>query len=428
MFERVAAGELKRVMIFAPPRHGKSLITSTLFSAYCVYRFPEKFVAIASYAQPLADSLSRQARTNYMQAIGSEIDSETMAVRHWETGKGGGMIAVGVGAGITGKGFGSVGIIDDSVKDEKAAKSVLVRDGIRDWYRSVWLTRAEPDAALVTMQTRWAEDDLPGWLLEEESGDNPENWHIVSFPAISESEPQEIPANCTLEPDFRKPGEALCPERFSAERLKKLESRAGAYVWNALYQQRPKPLEGNMFKWQYFEGKYLDATPSDITTWIAYFDTAGTEGAGDETAGTLMGLRRDGSLHIEENVGGQWGIERKDVEIAATCERWRTIAPSMTVWLEHEAGIGGKDRTAATIRALRGFRVYAERAVDSKELRAEPFAAQCQAGNVTIRRGPWNHAFLTQATAFPHGKRDDRVDSASGAFTKLAGARTLGFR
>ena len=405
--------------------HNSELI-SRLLAPYFLYRHPEKWAAISSYGAELAYDLSRAARRNYLTAIGGETDSDTLAVKHWETGKGGGLWALGVGGPATGKGY-HLGIVDDPVKDRREAESELIRSRVKDWYQSVWLTRAEPDASMIVMQTRWQESDLSGFLLEEELGEEPENWHVVSLPAIAEDEPPDIPPSCTLEPDFRKPGEALCPERYPLERLRKIEQRVGPYVWNSLFQQRPRPIEGGMFKWSYFEGKYLDAMPADIVAWIAYWDTAGTEGAGDNTAGALVGKRKDGSFHIAEVVAGQWGVERKDSEIAATCHRWQEIAPSMRVWLEHEAGIGGKDRTKATIRALAGFAVKSEHVTGNKLLRAEPWAAQAQAGNVTLSRGPWNHPFLTECAAFPHGKNDDRVDAVSGAFAKLSEFAGIGF-
>lgn len=105
-------------------------------------------------------------------------------------------------------------------------------------------------AAQVVVLTRWHQDDLIGWLLEQESGDAPQQWQVLNLPAIAEPPQQQIkfPASCTIEPDWRKPGEPLCPERFPLLELEQIRIRAGSYWWNALYQQRPSPAEGLLFQ------------------------------------------------------------------------------------------------------------------------------------------------------------------------------------
>ncbi|MEM9214063.1 MAG: terminase family protein [Cyanobacteria bacterium P01_F01_bin.150] len=245
VLQRVADGELLRVMCFLPPRHGKSELISRLFSAYYLYRYPEKWVGINSYAASLAYGFSRSARANFRD-MGGPLSEESRAVDNWETTKKGGYWAAGVGGPITGKGF-SLGIIDDPLKNAEEANSSTIRDKQKDWYLSTFYTRAEEDAAIVIVQTRWHQDDLSGWLLENEK-EEPENWHIVSLEAIkTESEPV-IPDTCTLEPDWRKVGEPLNPVRLSLSRLKKICGKIGSYFWEALYQQRPSPLEGGKIK------------------------------------------------------------------------------------------------------------------------------------------------------------------------------------
>jgi hypothetical protein len=102
----------------------------------------------------------------------------------------------------------------------------------------------------VVVLTRWHQDDLIGWLLEQESGEAPQRWQVLNLPAIAELPQQQIkfPATCTIEPDWRQPGEPLCPERFPLVELEQIRIRAGSYWWNALYQQRPSPAEGLLFQ------------------------------------------------------------------------------------------------------------------------------------------------------------------------------------
>jgi hypothetical protein len=259
VLQRVADGTLKRLMVFMPPRHGKSEAVSRLFAAYYLYRYPHRWVGINSYGQSLANTLSRAARENYTRA-GGPIARDAAAVTHWETGRGGGLWAAGVGGPIAGKGF-HLGIIDDPVKNSAEAASPTVQATHRVWYPSTFYTREEPnpdtgdpDGAIVVIQTRWNEGDLAGWLLEREADDDqsPERWHILNLPAIAEDAPQSFPATCTVEPDWRAPGEPLCPERRPLEKLRRIEKRTLPRFWSALYQQRPMPAEGGDFKREWF--------------------------------------------------------------------------------------------------------------------------------------------------------------------------------
>jgi len=411
--QRVADGDIRRLMVFMPPRHGKSETVSRLFSAYYLLRHPEHWVGLTSYAEGLAFTLSRNARNNYERG-GGALSQQAYAVSHWETGRGGGMWAAGVGGGITGKGF-HLGIIDDPLKDAEEAQSETIRDKIKDWYQSTFSTRQEPDASIVVIQTRWHEDDLSGWLLERES-DEPEGWHIVCLPAIAEDLP-DFPTSCTVEPDWRAQGEALCPERYPLERLRKIERRIGPYFWASLYQQRPAPREGGLFKRAWFE--IVGAAPADAKR-VRFWDRAATAGAGDFTAGVLV-AHKDGTYYIEDVQRGQWASGDRDKIIVqqAQLDAGRH-AGGVTIGGEQEPGSSGVDAAKAFVRMLAGFAVYTTPSTGSKEQRADPLASQAQAGNVKIVRGAWNGAFLDEMCSFPAGAHDDQVDAASGAFNRLA--------
>jgi predicted phage terminase large subunit-like protein len=257
VLQRVADGDLNRLIVCCPPRLGKSLLVSKLFPAYWVSRYPTRFCAIASYSAELAYAHSREAR-HYYRAVGHPLSKDSTAVGNWLTPDRGGCIAAGVRGPFTGKGY-ALGIIDDPYKGPEDANSAGQRQKLIEWFQSVWLTRAEPGvngsagAAQVVVLTRWHQDDLIGWLLEQESGDAPQRWQVLNLPAIAEPPQQQItfPATCTIEPDWRQPGEPLCPERFPLVELGQIRIRAGSYWWNALYQQRPSPAEGLLFQRQW---------------------------------------------------------------------------------------------------------------------------------------------------------------------------------
>lgn len=298
----------------------------------------------------------------------------------------------------------------------------VVEHGVEDVF-DVEIERTENFIAngLVSHNTRWHEDDLAGWLLSEEAEDEePERWHIVHFDAVKDPEPVRYPETCTVEDDFRDEGEALCPERYSLEKLRKIAKRIGAYFWAALFQGRPRPKEGGLFKWDAF--KLCDAVPAQGER-VRYWDTAGTEGGGDYSVGALLLKTPEGVFYVLDVKRGQWSPNRKEEEIvdAARDDAAKYDRRGFTVWMEHEAGIGGKERTQAVVRKLAGYKVEVEHVTGSKEARAEPFASQVEAGNVYLPRdAPWLNAFRKELCDFPHAKHDDQVDAASGAFNKLA--------
>lgn len=265
VLQRVADDELKRVMVYMPPRHGKSECVSRLFTAYYAYRHGERWVGLASYGAGLAYTLSRNARENYREAGGQFL---TEGVEHWTTDKGGGMWAAGVGGPATGKGF-HLGVVDDPLKDAEEAQSQTIRQKHTEWWQSTFYTRQEPNAAIIVIQTRWHEADLGGWLLSQEKSDDesPENWHIVCMEAIKSDVPLDFPDTCTVEPDEREQGEALCPMRYAVSDLLKIKDRVGSYYWSALYAQNPKPDEGNIFKrqdWRYWKPAGVNLPPVSI--------------------------------------------------------------------------------------------------------------------------------------------------------------------
>lgn len=401
-------------MIFAPPRHGKSELLSRLFPAYYLSLFSDRWVGINSYAAELAYSLSRNARDNFTNAGNSMRDS-AQAVVQWETKGGGGLWSAGVGGPITGKGF-HLGIIDDPLKNAQEALSQTVRQSHQEWYPSTFYTREEPRGAIVLQATRWNELDLPGWLLTQETEEEPERWHIVCLEAVKEAEPIIIPATCTLEPDDRRVGEALCPERYPIEKLRKIEKRIGPYYWNALYRQRPAPREGGMFK--LVNLPIVPASPIEAHR-VRYWDLGGSDSTkADYSVGGLMAEHK-GIYYVEDVQRGQWSPNERNERIKATAEADRNKYGVIPTWIEKVPGLG-VEVVDNIVKLLAGYNVRTEMAKADKTTRADPFAAQCEAGNVKVVEGTWNAAFRNELTAFPHGTNDDQVDFASGAFNKLA--------
>ena len=420
--EAVESGELSRLMVFEPPRHGKSEECSRLFPAYYLRRHPDHWVGLTSYSAELAYTLSRSARNFYRGT--SDLSQEARAVKHWETGKGGGMWAAGVGGSQTGKGM-HLGVCDDPLKDAQDAQSDLIKQGQKDWWDSTFYTRLEPGGRLILIMTRWNMDDLAGYLLSKEAVEA-EGWHVLDLPALKHSEPlmvtvagdiRDIPDTITVEEDWRAEGEALCPERYDADRLAKIRSLLGEYFFGALFQQRPRPREGGMFQRSRFEilGPDVVGALPPATHVVRYWDKAASDGSGDWTVGVKMWLF-DGRPLVVDVVRGQWDTAPRDRIIRQTAE---ADGPMVRQRSEQEGGASGKDAARHFVRMLEGFSASATRVSGDKVLRAEPLASAAGVQPIGLYRANWNLQFIEELCAFPMGKYDDQVDAASGAYNSL---------
>jgi hypothetical protein len=238
--ERVERGEIKRLMIFVPPRHGKSALASINFPAWYLGRNPTKEVITASYSSELAQDFGSKTRELVSDQIFSDIFGVTLkqdekAKAKWLTDQKGSYTSVGVGGAITGRGA-DILLIDDPFKNREEAESITIRNKVWDWYTSTAYTRLEKGGAVVLIMTRWNLDDLGGRLLKqmEEGG---EAWEIIDFPAIANKDEKN-----------RKAGEALWPQKYDLEALENIKRTIGIYDWTALYQQSPVLTENQEFR------------------------------------------------------------------------------------------------------------------------------------------------------------------------------------
>lgn len=408
VLQRVADGKIKRLMVFAPPRHGKSQLVSKIFPGYLAYRFPEKWVGLNSYSAELSYTFSRASRDSYSE-LGGVMRSDASAVKNWETPFLGGCWAAGVGGPITGKGFGSAGIIDDPLKNAQEAMSSVIKRGHQDWYGSTFYTRGEPEAPIILVMTRWAEDDLAGWILKQELEDEPECWHIVNFEALKEDAPPKFPETCTVEPDWRKAGEALCPERFTVEKLLKLKKRLGTYYFNALYQQRPAPLEGGAFKRNWW--KFYKQLPSDFDLIVQSWDcTFKDSNDSDFVVGQVWG-RKDSNFFLIDQV-------RDRMDIIATMQAIRTMSakhPRASAKLVEDKA-NGTAVISLLSREIPGL--IAVEPEGGKLVRAVAIAPYAESGNIFLPDptiAPWIHDYQEEFASFPNAAHDDQVDATSQA-------------
>lgn len=398
---------IRRLIVTMPPRHGKSELCSKYLPPWYLGTHPDHRVILASYEASFAAEWGRKARTvleeHGPRFFGIRVAKSPSAADHWNVaGHAGGMQTAGVMGPITGKGANLL-IIDDPIKNAEEAASETMRAKAWEWWRSTAYTRLEPAGAAIVIQTRWHQEDLAGKLLADmEAGGEP--WRVVNMPAISAD------------------GAPLWPERYPLDALQTIQRTLGSYQWSALYQQRPTPPEGGTFQRQWFP--IVPAIPPGARRAVRYWDKAGTEGGGDYSAGCLMAVH-EGIYYVINMTRGQWSALKRETAIECCAERDRQQFPGIQIWVEQEPGSSGVESAAATIRRLAGHAVRADRVTGDKELRAGPFAAQCEAGNVRLVAGPWNAAYLDELCMFPHGSHDDQVDASSGAFNKLSQRKRL---
>lgn len=388
--EAVARGEIKRLMICMPPRHGKSELASRRFPAWCLGQRPELQIIAASYSGDLATDFGREVRNivaspDFANLFPVELAPDSKASNRWHTDKGGMYVAAGVGTAITGRGA-DILLIDDPFKDRKEADSELQRKTVWDWYTSTAYTRLMPGGAVILINTRWHDDDLSGRLLfEQESGGD--KWELLSLPAIANDV-------------------ALWPEWYPLDKLEQIRSVLPARDWNALYQQEPIPDEGDYFKSAWFAD--YDELPDRLSVYGAS-DYAVTDSGGDFTEHGVFGVDFNKNLYVLDWWRGQttsdvW-IERKcDLIVKHTPQCWfgesgtirRAIEPFMMSRMSQRNAM---------------CRVEWLPSVNDKPTRARSIQAMASMGKVFFpKNAAWKGDVLGQLLRFPAGKHDDAVD------------------
>lgn len=422
--------EIKRLIISMPPRHTKSELVSRRLPALILGQDPDTPIIAASYGADLARRMNRDVQRimddpayRYLFPNTTLARSSAKATqRAWV--RSGDMFEVveyngyyrgtGVGGAITGMGM-KYGIIDDPLKNRQDANSPTIREKIWDWYTSTFRTRLAPGGGILLTMTRWHEDDLAGRLLALAKSDSmADQWEILTLPAIAEQPIADY--------DRRQPGEALWPDRFNLDELSRTRVSLGSYDWNSLYQQRPAPPEGAMFKRAWFT--IINALPI-ACKFLRYWDKAATQDGGDYTVGALWARSPQGRFICVDIVRGQWSSGEREAIIRQTAQLDRQQYGDVKVRGEQEPGSSGVDSAKATVRNLAGFDARFERVTGDKETRAAPLAAQAEVGNVDILSGAWNQKYLDEMTMFPYGANDDQVDASSGAFNALSGGMVL---
>lgn len=391
-----------RLLVELPPRHGKSELISHYTPAWFLGLWPEKWVILATYESDFAAHWGRRVRNLIEEKpeIGVKIRSDSSAAHRWETTEGGGMITAGFGGPIMGRG-GNLLIVDDPFKNWQEAQSPTYRRRVVEWFKSTFYTRAEPGAAMIVLTTRWHEGDLAGYLEKEHK----DRWEVVKFPALAEAD----------DPLGRKEGEALCPARFDVDALLKIKGAIGSYLWAAMYQQRPAPLEGGVFKIEWWRRyKELPRLDRVIQSW----DTAFKKGSETSFSVCETWGERRGDFFLLDVWRARVEYPELKRQTVALYDRWRPSA----VLVEDKAS--GQSLAQDLKRETKLPIIPVKVAEGDKVTRAQLVSPLVEAGRVFLpERAPWLADFLDELTQFPNAEHDDQVDALSQALDWMRGKR-----
>jgi predicted phage terminase large subunit-like protein len=406
--QQIQHKKCRRLICMLPPRHGKSEFISKYFPAWYLLRNPEKRIILASYEADFASSWGRKARElveEYGPQFNIHLRQDSHAANRWDLkGHNGGMQTAGVRGPLTGKG-GDVLILDDPVKSDEEANSEVYREKTWDWFLATFSTRLHKGGTIIVIQTRWNEDDLTGRILKAQKTGG-DKWDVLNLPAIAEKRE-----------DFgflkRKVGDPLCTDLIPHKMLTEIQGRLGDYWWNALYQQRPFPRGGGIFKREAIER--IDHMPPNVMR-VRGWDLAASK-TGKRTAGVLLAKTSDGTYIIENVVTDKLEPSARDALIKRTAQE---DGPGVPVKIEQEPGSGGIAQIHSLVRMLHGYHVEGVKVTGDKMTRADPVASQSNVGNMKILDAEWNERFLGELEAFPTGAYMDQVDALSLAFNALA--------
>lgn len=408
LLQRVEQGSARRVIITMPPRHGKSRLGSQIFGAWFMGRNPHKEFICAAYNQTLADEFGDATRQIMMSNAhsqvfpNSQLRSDKRSVNNMVTTRRGRVRFIGLEGGLTGKGA-DLMVIDDPIPNMEVAESLHLRDKLWANFLSAAYTRMQPGGRIIIIITRWHEDDIVGRI------DNPE---FLSPERAKEWVRFDLPAIATEDDVIgRKPGEALWPAWYPLSELEAIRDTVGPRIWNSLYQQRPTPPDGTLFKRDHIRYYRRDQRPENLRIYITSDHAISSREDRDATVILVGGISSNGDLYI---LDCWWQREGDlDVQMDKMMEFGKRYKPLF--WFME------REKITKSIGPLLRKRQHAERvfftvespvATQDKKMRAGPIQALMSAGKVFFpANAPWLTKAEDELLKFPYATHDDFVDA-----------------
>jgi predicted phage terminase large subunit-like protein len=409
--QKIEDGKIKRLLGLMPPGSAKSTYSSIVFPTHYMGRFPGSLVITVNYGSDLPRKWGRKGRSiirqkQYRRIFDTQLASDSQAADEWALTNGSEYMGAGLLAGITGNRADGV-IWDDLIKGREQADSDVVRNKTWDAYFDDLLTRKKPNAWEIGVTTRWHEDDPAGRILPENyngesgwiAGRDGNDWYVVCIPAEADRADDIL---------GRALGERIWPEWFPPDHFKPF--KRNARTWNALYQQRPAPEEGDYFKREWIKPCTMaDLPPLNECRSYGASDYAVTSDGGDYTCHGVLSIDPQERMYLRDI----WREQKSsDKWVDAFCDLVLLYHP--IGWAEEQgqikSGVGPfldrRQRERKAYVARDGFPTRGDKSVRAQSMRGR----MAQLGLYVPTDAPWFPAFLAELLSFPAGKHDDQVD------------------
>ena len=409
-FERVARGELKRLIVNMPPRHTKSEFASYLLPAWFLGQYPDKKIIQTAHTAELSVGFGRKVRNlvdsdDYKTIFPKvALRADSKAAGRWSTSQGGEYFAIGVGGAVTGKGADLLIIDDPHSEQEGQSIDPSVFDKVYEWYTSGPRQRLQPGGAIVVVMTRWHKRDLTGQIIKSSvQREGVDAWEVIEFPAIMPS------------------GSPLWPEFWPMKELESLRNELPATKWSAQYQQNPTSEEGALVKREWWK-RWEEDDPPPCEFIIQSWDTAflKTQRA-DFSACTTWGVfyRPDDDGVTQPNVILMDAYKER-LEFP---ELKKTAYDFYQHWQPEAFVVEAKAAGTPLIFELRAMGIpvaeYTPSRGNDKISRVNAVSDLFASGIIWAPETRWAEEVIEEFAAFPAGEHDDLVDSSTQALLRF---------
>jgi len=409
-FEKIARGELKRLIINMPPRHTKSEFASYLLPAWFLGQFPEKKIIQTAHTAELSVGFGRKVRNlvdsdDFKSVFPSlQLRADSKAAGRWSTNKSGEYFAIGVGGAVTGKGADLLIIDDPHSEQEGQSADPAVFDRTYDWYTSGPRQRLQPGGAIVIVMTRWHMRDLTGKIIKSSAQRHgSDEWEVIEFPAIMPS------------------GSPLWPEFWSKKELEALRSELPPSKWNAQYQQNPTAEEGALVKrewWKTWEHEYPPNCEYVIQSWdCAHTKNQRSDYSACITIGVFYHPDEDGATVPQVILLDAYKERLEFPQLKRTAyEKYSEMQPDTLIIEAKAAGLPLIQELRAT-----GLPVsqYTPSRGNDKIARLNSISDIFASGMVWAPETRWAEEVIDEVAAFPAGEHDDLVDAMTQALMRF---------
>lgn len=398
---------INRLMVSMPPRSGKSMLIDIFTPAWWLADSPKERVILAGYGEQFARAWGAKVRDliiEYGDDLNLLLNKDRTAADDWELTTGGGMVCVGVGGALMGRGADLL-IIDDPIKSSEEADSPTYRDKMWEWFQSTAITRLQPGGVVIAVMTRWSTDDL---FARIQANSQPGDWEVINLPAQAEE-------NDVL---GRMPNEPLWPEQFPDDPdYEKRKASMSPFWWSALYQGRPVPAGGGLIKEDWL--RYWHTLPDEPEKWVQSWDFSLKDNAtSDYTVGQVW-CRKGASLYLVNQFRGHANLSTITQQMKAFTINY----PKAVGILVEDTALGPviKQTMQHEIRGLIPIKPKG-----SKRSRLEAVQPLFMGNNVHLpekmdgTKEKWVWEYVTELTSFPKGAHDDQVDATSQAIAFLS--------